>query len=105
MRQLKINNEPKLDGSNMALISALNWYQANKESKDAVKYIHEYLKKKNIEGKIDTTKTIATLGWVCRLSMNGNNIGSAGEEYIAEKLKDCIINQVDIVDEIGRAHV
>lgn len=98
MRQVKLNNEPKLDGTNIALIHALNWYQANKESKDAMNYINEYLKRNKIEGKIDTTKTYATLGWVCRLSLMGNNIGSAGEEYIKEKLKEYLIKQVAVVD-------
>jgi hypothetical protein len=68
------------------LMHTLNWYHQNKESKDALNYINLYTKKNKIQGKIDTSNGILTVGWLCRLVLNGNDIGDKGRAYIKKNL-------------------
>jgi hypothetical protein len=68
------------------LMHTLNWYHQNKESRDALNYINLYTKKNKIQGKIDTSNGILTVGWLCRLVLNGNDIGDTGRAYIKKNL-------------------
>jgi hypothetical protein len=68
------------------LMHTLNWYHQNKESRDALNYINLYTKKNKIQGKIDTSNGILTVGWLCRLVLNGNDIGDKGRAYIKKNL-------------------
>jgi hypothetical protein len=72
--------------SKLELVHTLNWYHQNKESKDALNYINLYVKKNKIQGKIDTSNGILTVGWLCRLVLNGNDIGDKGRAYIKKNL-------------------
>lgn len=67
--------EPNFKGKellNIDMTEALNWYSQNRETKDAIKYTVEYLKKHKI--KIDpsiTNKQKPTFGFLCRLKTTG----------------------------------
>lgn len=80
MARLPRIEEPKYQGvmTNIQVINALNWYHSNKENKDAQKYIQDYCKKNKIAGRLDTSKSYLTIGWLCRLVSNGNDVG----EYV-----------------------
>jgi hypothetical protein len=95
-RHLKIE-EPKFadEMTTIQLMNTLNWYHQNKEYKDGVSYIQDYAKKNKIPGRVNTSKSILTLAWVCRLVMNGNNVGEKGIKYIKEHIKD--VMQVELV--------
>ena len=88
MARLPRIEEPKFDGTmtSIQMVNTLNWYHQNKENKDAQKYIQEYAKKNKIAGNLNTSKSYLTLGWLCRLSMNGNDIGDIGKNYIKVKM-------------------
>ena len=95
MSRFKIE-EPKYTGtmSNLDLINALNWYHQNKENKDAQKYIQDYAKKNKISGSINTTQSYLTIGWLCRISMNGNDIGANAKEYINKNIQKTLEKEV-----------
>jgi len=93
--------EPKFDGtlSGLQLISSLNWYHSNKESKDAVSYIQDYCKKNKISGKVNTSKNFLTVAWLCRLSANGNTLEKSSLEYIKKTLPEIMqIEKVVVID-------
>lgn len=92
-RQAK-NNEPTFDGvmSPIQLINSLNWYHQNKDGKDAVVYIQDYAKKNKIAGKIDTNESILTIGWLCRLVANGNDIGHKNLLNLTNKIDKIFVN-------------
>lgn len=95
MSRFKIE-EPKYTGtmSSIELINALNWYHQNKENKDAQKYIQDYAKKNKIIGRINTSQSYLTLGWLCRISMNGNDIGDKAKEYINKNIQKTLEKEV-----------
>lgn len=95
MSRFKIE-EPKYTGtmSSIELINALNWYHQNKENKDAQKYIQDYAKKNKITGRINTSQSYLTLGWLCRISMNGNDIGDKAKEYINKNIQKTLEKEV-----------
>jgi HEPN domain-containing protein len=64
------------------------------ENKDAQRYIQEYAKKHNIEGKLNTKKSYLTLAWLCRLQMNGNDIDH-GVNYIKKEIEDVMQEEVE----------
>lgn len=80
--------EPKFKTTmtSIQMISSLNWYHQNKESKDAQKYIQDYAKRNKITGKLNTSQSYLTLGWLCRMSCNGNDIGQKGIDYINKNI-------------------
>lgn len=90
MARLPRIEEPKFDGtmSNLQLMNSLNWYHQTMDNKDAVKYIQEYAKKNKISGRVDTGKSYLTLGWVCRLVTNGNDIGKSGADFIKTQMEN-----------------
>ena len=86
--RVRIDDEPRFSEpmSKLELMHTLNWYHQNKESRDALNYINLYTKKNKIQGKIDTSNGILTVGWLCRLVLNGNDIGDTGRAYIKKNL-------------------
>jgi hypothetical protein len=86
--RIRIDDEPRFSEpmTKLDLMHTLNWYHQNKESKDALNYINLYTKKNKIQGKIDTSNGILTVGWLCRLVLNGNDIGDTGRAYIKKNL-------------------
>lgn len=93
--------EPKYDGAmdKVEISKALNWYHQNMENKDAQRYIQEYAKKHKIEGKLNTKKSYLTLAWLCRMQMNGNDIGH-GVDYIKKEIED--VMQEDIEEPVEK---
>ena len=87
--RIRIDDEPRFNEpmSKINLMQSLNWYHQNKENKDALNYINLYTKKYKLLGKIDASKGILTVGWLCRLVLNGNDIGDKGRTYIDVNLK------------------
>ena len=98
MARLPRIEEPKFDGvmTNIQLMNSLNWYHQTMENKDAVKYIQEYAKKNKIPGRIDTSKSYLTLGWLCRLVMNGNDVGKSGTDFIKAHMKSVLSAVEDV---------
>lgn len=96
MARLPKIEEPKFDGvmSTINMINALNWYHQSQESKDAQRYIQEYAKQNKIAGRVDTSQSFLTLGWLCRLATNGNDIGVKGKKYITEGLSRVLQKEV-----------
>jgi len=86
--RVRIDDEPRFSEpmTKLDLMHTLNWYHQNKESRDALNYINLYTKKNKIQGKIDTSNGILTVGWLCRLVLNGNDIGDTGRAYIKKNL-------------------
>ena len=86
--RVRIDDEPRFTEpmTKLDLMHTLNWYHQNKESRDALNYINLYTKKNKIQGKIDTSNGILTVGWLCRLVLNGNDIGDKGRAYIKKNL-------------------
>jgi hypothetical protein len=86
--RIRIDDEPRFSEpmTKLDLMHTLNWYHQNKESRDALNYINLYTKKNKIQGKIDTSNGILTVGWLCRLVLNGNDIGDKGRAYIKKNL-------------------
>lgn len=97
-RHLKIE-EPKFisEMTTIQLMNSLNWYHQNKEYKEGVNYIQDYAKKHKIEGRVDTSKSILTLAWVCRLVMNGNDIGEKGRNFLNAEIRNVMQKEVEEV--------
>lgn len=102
MSRLKIK-EPTFVGemSNINLITALNWYHMNQESKDAQKYIQDYAKKNKLSGRINTSKTYLTLGWLCRLHLNGNDIGVRAVEHLKTNIPKLLEKEQQVEDAVS----
>ena len=92
--------EPKFDKplSNLDLIKSLNWYHENKESREAPKFVADFMKKNKIEGKIDSSKVSPTLGWLCRLNFNGNDIGESSLKFIRDSIPKILEKTKVVVD-------
>ena len=97
MARLPRIEEPRIDGvaTSIQLVNALNWYHQNMENKDAIKYIQDYAKKNKFSGRVDTSQSILTLGWLCRLVTNGNSVGESGDKFIKTHMKKVLITQVE----------
>jgi len=95
--------EPKFNKplSNLDLIKSLNWYHENKESREAPKFVSDFMKKNNIEGKVDSSKVSPTLGWLCRLSYNGNDIGESSLKFIGDSIP-AILEKTKIVVDVPK---
>lgn len=78
-RILGTTAEPKYEQleSNSELASALNWYSSNKDKKTAMKYLADYAKKNKIKGRLDTSKSFMTTGFLCRLVSNGTKLSDS----------------------------
>jgi hypothetical protein len=84
--------------SNLDLIKSLNWYHENKESREAPKFVADFMKKNKIEGKIDSSKVSPTLGWLCRLNFNGNDIGESSLKFIRDSIPKVLEKTKVVVD-------
>ena len=94
-RILGTTAEPKYEKleSQSEIAAALNWYQSNKDAKSAVKYISDYLKKNKIKGRVDTTKSFTTTGFLCRIVLNGTQVPDFFKESLNSKLADIITTE------------
>jgi ElaB/YqjD/DUF883 family membrane-anchored ribosome-binding protein len=69
------------------LIQSLNWYSSNRDSKNAKKYINDYLKKNKItstDNRIDTMPN--TFGWLCRMLSRGAKLSPKDMIYFTDKI-------------------
>jgi len=78
--------KPTIIATQGELIPVLNWYHANKDTKDATRYINDYVKKHKIKGKLDTNENILTAGWICRIVNNGTQVPDNVTEYLQTHL-------------------
>ena len=97
-------HEPKFDRelSKIELMSTLNWYTQNKDTKDAVKYANDYFKKNyklNVDSVIKNYPT--TFGFVCRILNNGGSINEKElvwfNETIVKIKEDLAKPKIDVV--------
>lgn len=49
------------------VFSLINWYNYNKDEKDAIKYFNEYLESNNIKLKYSEKQVPSSIGWACRI--------------------------------------
>jgi len=89
--------EPNFVGkiiSNIDMVLALNWYAINKDSKTAVKYINDFLKKYKLKVSADIiNKQKATFGFLCRLKSTGALFTKKHEETF-EKMLNAMLAEV-----------
>jgi hypothetical protein len=97
-------HEPKFDRelSKIELMSTLNWYTQNKDTKDAVKYANDYFKKNhklNVDLVVKNYPT--TFGFVCRILNNGGSINEKEliwfNETIVKIKEDLDKPKIDVV--------
>lgn len=84
--------EPKYEKleSQSDIAAALNWYQSNKDAKTAAKYIADYAKKHKLEGKLDTSKSYITTGFLCRIVTNGAILPEATVGNLKQTVTDLL---------------
>lgn len=87
--------EPKYERieTQSEVASALNWYNSNKDAKSAVKYITEYAKKNKIPGKVNTSKSYTTTGFLCRMLTNGTIFSDEVKQDILSRLSDVLTEE------------
>jgi hypothetical protein len=89
-RFLGTTAEPKYDSleNNSELSSALNWYQANKDKKTAMRYLADYAKKNKIKGRPDLGQNFITTAFLCRLIYNGTKLPESVLQNVEEQVKN-----------------
>lgn len=81
--------EPKYNSelTKIDMIRALNWYNENKNDKDAYKYAHDYLKKNYKIEAMEQIKDMApTFGWVCRIISNGGKLSEKEKTWLEAQI-------------------
>lgn len=65
------------DEYQLKLLQAFNWFNLEKDRKDARKYIEDYCKKHNIPIRSLTDSEVnLTMGWVCRVMLKGAQLST-----------------------------
>lgn len=95
--------EPKFTNkelSNGEMVQALNWYAANRDVKQSLKYAQDYFKKnKKSVSQQAIASQVTTFGFLCRLKTNGANF-SESQEYSFNRYISYIDNHVEVkIDE------
>lgn len=101
-----VNNEPRrIDHASAGYISqlghAFNWYNQEKEKKDAISYLREYIKTTvGADGvkrfdKIPDNEISMTYGWVARIHFNGCQVGSKELEKLDNYVKELLVRNVE----------
>jgi hypothetical protein len=70
------------------MITALNWYTANRDTKASMKYVQDYFKKNKI--KLDTQvaeSELNTFGWVCRIVTRGGVLTELHQQWFDDRIK------------------
>jgi hypothetical protein len=103
MARLPKIEEPKFVGtmSKLDMTNALNWYHQNFENRDAQRFVEDYLKRQKMLGRIDTSKSYLTMGWLCRLSINGNDIGESGNKKLMNLSQILITEKAVVVNTVA----
>lgn len=95
-RQAEIKNrilgttaEPKYEKleSQTEIAAALNWYSSNKDKKTAMKYLADFAKKNKIKGRLDTSKSFTTTGFLCRIVSNGTKLSQNVIDHIQSEVR------------------
>lgn len=75
IEKIMTGGEPKFTAevvSETDMSQALNWYSQNRDTKQAIKYINDYLKKNKIKVAADIiNRQVPTYGFICRMKTNG----------------------------------
>lgn len=100
--RIKLDYEPRFENemSQLELMKTLNWYHGNKENKDAINYINSYLKKNKLPGKVNTSGSYLTVGWLCRISSNGNKFDDNTKKTFQKLLNGIIIEDKTLVEDV-----
>lgn len=88
--------EPNFSGktiSKIALVTSLNWYSQNRDSKYAIKCIQDYVKKNKLKVSAEViNKQSITFGYLCRLKNTGAILSERDEatfhNYVQAMLRD-----------------
>ena len=85
--------EPKYEKleSQSDIAAALNWYNSNKDSKTAVKYITEFAKKNKLKGKVNTGASYTTTGYLCRMITNGTVFPDDVKQDILKRVTELLV--------------
>ena len=73
------------------IAAALNWYNSNKDSKTAVKYITEFAKKNKLKGKVNTGASYTTTGYLCRMVTNGTVFPDDVKQDILKRVTELLV--------------
>jgi len=100
-----VNNEPRqihFDSPDYVsqLSYAFNWYNQEKDKKDAISYLRDYIK--TILGgdgvkqfdKIPDSEISTTYGWVARMHFNGCRVGSYELQKLESYTKELLVRKV-----------
>ena len=101
VNQIMSGAEPKIIGqlTKLQLVETLNWYNQNKDDKDAHKFASEFLKKK-YKINIGNADVPTTFGYCCRIVSNGGILPDMNQGYFenhVNNLKNRNV-EVDVVD-------
>jgi hypothetical protein len=78
--------------SESKMMQALNWYGQNRDSKQAIKYISDYLKKNKIKVAADiVNRQNNTFGFLCRMKNNGAIFSDKHEEKFKSYVDDMLV--------------
>lgn len=68
---------------NINLVTAFNWYNAEKDKKDAKKYLEDYALNNNISlGGVSESEVKLTMGWLARLAVKGAKLTLQHEQEL-----------------------
>jgi len=100
--------EPKwevFDSTNQGkFMQAMNWYNYEKDKKDALAYAGAWIKKNwpaefKDWAKIDESQFSRTYGWIARMKMNGTVFDTATDKRFAAHLHECLQTAKAVKDE------
>jgi hypothetical protein len=101
--EVKISGgEPKFvlgqEVSGADVSSALNWYNQNRDTKLAYKYIADYVKKHKLKVTSDSVSSQSTtFGFMCRILQNGATLNETNQKWFDERLSKMTEDVVDKV--------
>ena len=92
IEKIMTGGEPKFTAevvSETDMSQALNWYSQNRDTKQAIKYINDYLKKNKIKVAADiVNRQVPTYGFICRMKINGAVLSEKYETKFQEFIGD-----------------
>lgn len=83
--------------SKLNMITSLNWYSNNRDTKNAQKYISDYFKKNKL--KLDEDKVIQTsntFGWLCRMISRGFILSSDDKNNFEKTVQNLILKNKSV---------
>ena len=115
MDKVATNTEPNAsqivagsDDYNCKLVYAFNWYNAEKDKKDARKYLEDFNKKfnvgKDLSGVVDSD-IVMTMGWVARLANKGAKLSDDHIERLMRYLQSLVPVQRVVVQPVNKVSI